>query len=160
MKTISISLSLATLLVASSCSSDSSSKPNLAAAVQGQNLPTLFAALEAADLTATLQGAGDFTLLAPSEAAFAALPDGTLDFLLDPANKQDLVDILTYHVISGKIMSADIAGKTAEVATVQGSNISVNAMNGVMVDNATVVAADIEADNGVIHVIDQVVLPN
>jgi len=79
---------------------------------------------------------------------------------LKPENREQLAAILTYHVVSGKIMSADIAGKTAEVATVQGSNISVNAMNGVMVDNATVVAADIEADNGVIHVIDQVVLPN
>ena len=97
---------------------------------------------------------------APTDEAFAALPEGTVENLLKPENKEQLAAILTYHVVSGKIMSADIAGKTAEVATVQGSNISVNAMNGVMVDNATVVAADIEADNGVIHVIDQVVLPN
>ena len=92
--------------------------------------------------------------------AFAALPAATVEDLLKPENKDQLIAVLTYHVVPGKIMSADIAGKTAEVATVQGSDISVNATNGVMVDSATVVTADIEADNGVIHVIDQVVLPN
>lgn len=160
MKTISISLSLATLLVASSCSSDSSSKPNLAAAVQGQNLPTLFAALEAADLTATLQGAGDFTLLAPSEAAFAALPDGTLDFLLDPANKQDLVDILTYHVIPDRADSSVVA--TLDTApTLFGDNLLLIDQVGqeLFANDARVINADISATNGFLHVIDRVLLP-
>jgi uncharacterized surface protein with fasciclin (FAS1) repeats len=84
---------------------------------------------------------------------------GTVESLLLPENKDKLIAVLTYHVVSGKIMSADIAGKTAEVESVEGSMISVNAMNGVMVDNAHVVVADIETDNGVIHVIDAVILP-
>jgi uncharacterized surface protein with fasciclin (FAS1) repeats len=88
------------------------------------------------------------------------LPDGTVENLLKPENKDQLVAVLTYHVVSGKIMSSDIAGKKAQVATVQGSELAVDATSGVMVDNAMVVAADIEASNGVIHVIDTVVLPN
>ena len=129
-------------------------------AISAGQFETLVAAVQAAGLVDVLKGTGPFTVFAPTDEAFAALPEGTVENLLKPENKDQLAAILTYHVVSGKIMSADIAGKTAEVATVQGSNISVNAMNGVMVDNATVVAADIEADNGVIHVIDQVVLPN
>ena len=99
-------------------------------------------------------------MFAPTDEAFAKLPEGTLDNLLKPENKDQLVAILTYHVVPGKIMSADIAGKKAEVATVQGSKLSVNATDGVKVDKATVVSADIETSNGVIHVIDTVVLPN
>ena len=129
-------------------------------AIAAGQFNTLVAAVQAADLVETLKGDGPFTVFAPTDEAFAALPEGTVESLLKPENKEQLAAILTYHVVSGKIMSADIAGKTAEVATVQGTNISVNAVNGVMVDNATVVAADIEADNGVIHVIDRVVLPN
>ena len=129
-------------------------------AISAGQFGTLVAAVQAADLVDVLKGTGPFTVFAPTDEAFAALPEGTVESLLKPENKDKLAAILTYHVVPGKIMSADIAGKTAEVATVQGSKISVNAMNGVMVDNATVVAADIEADNGVIHVIDQVVLPN
>jgi uncharacterized surface protein with fasciclin (FAS1) repeats len=85
---------------------------------------------------------------------------GTVEDLLKPENKAQLVAVLTYHVVPGKIMSSDIAGKTMDVATVQGGELSVDATDGVKVDNATVVAADIETSNGVIHVIDQVVLPN
>ena len=129
-------------------------------AVAAGQFGTLVAAIQAAGLVDVLKGDGPFTVFAPTDEAFAALPAGTVEDLLKPENKDQLIAVLTYHVVPGKIMSADIAGKTAEVATVQGSNISVNATNGVMVDNATVVAADIEADNGVIHVIDQVVLPN
>ena len=127
-------------------------------AVAAGNFKTLVVALKTADLVNTLKGKGPYTVFAPTDEAFAKIPKADLDALL--ANKEKLSAVLTYHVVPGKIMSTDIAGKTAEVATVQGSNISVNAMNGVMVDNATVVAADIEADNGVIHVIDQVVIPN
>ena len=120
----------------------------------------MVAALQAADLVDVLKGEGPFTVFAPTDEAFAALPEGTVENLLKPENKDQLVAVLTYHVVPGKIMSADIAGKTAEVTTVEGSDISVDATMGVKVDNATVVSADIETDNGVIHVIDQVVLPN
>lgn len=129
-------------------------------AIAAGQFGTLVAAVQAAGLVDILKGDGPFTVFAPTDEAFAALPAGTVENLLKPENKDQLTAILTYHVVPGKIMSADIAGKTAEVTTVQGSDISVNAMNGVMVDNATVVAADIEADNGVIHVIDQVVMPH
>ena len=129
-------------------------------AVSSGQFTTLVAAVQAAGLVDVLKGEGPFTVFAPTDEAFAALPEGTVENLLKPENQDQLIAILTYHVVPGKIMSADIAGKTAEVATVQGSNISVDATNGVKVDNATVVTADIETDNGVIHVIDQVVLPN
>ena len=129
-------------------------------AIAAGQFGTLVAAVQAAGLVDVLKGDGPFTVFAPTDEAFAALPAGTVENLLKPENKDQLTAILTYHVVPGKIMSADIAGKTAEVTTVQGSDISVNAMNGVMVDNATVVAADIEADNGVIHVINQVVMPH
>ena len=121
---------------------------------------TLVAAVKAAGLVDTLKGDGPFTVFAPTDEAFAKLPAGTVENLLKPENKDQLVAVLTYHVVPGKIMSTDIAGKKAEVATVQGSDINVDATNGVMVDGAKVVAADIEASNGVIHVIDTVVLPN
>ena len=129
-------------------------------AIAAGQFETLVAAVQAAGLFEVLKGDGPFTVFAPTDEAFAALPAGTVDNLLKPENKDQLAAVLTYHVVPGKIMSADIAGKTAEVTTVQGSDLSVNATDGVMVDNATVVAADIEADNGVIHVIDQVVLPD
>ena len=129
-------------------------------AVSAGQFTTLVAAVQAAGLVDVLKGEGPFTVFAPTDEAFAALPKGTVENLLKPENKDQLIAVLTYHVVPGKIMSADIAGKTAEVATVQGSTLSVDATNGVKVDNATVVTADIETDNGVIHVIDQVVLPN
>lgn len=128
-------------------------------AVSAGKFNTLVAALKAAGLVDTLKGTGPFTVFAPSDEAFAALPQGTVDSLLLPENKEKLVSILTYHVISGKVMSADIAGKTANVATVQGSEVSIDATNGVTVDGAMVIMADIEASNGVIHVIDKVIMP-
>ncbi|WP_417803905.1 fasciclin domain-containing protein [Thalassospira lucentensis] len=120
---------------------------------------TLVAAVKAAGLVDTLKGDGPFTVFAPTDAAFAKLPDGTVEDLLKPENKDKLVSILTYHVVPGKVMAADIAGKEMMVESVQGDTIDVNAMNGVMVDEATVTKADIEADNGVIHVIDTVIMP-
>ena len=120
---------------------------------------TLVAAVEAADLVTTLKGDGPFTVFAPTDEAFAALPEGTVENLLKPENKEQLISVLTYHVVAGKILSSDIAGTTAMVESVQGSELDVNATNGVTVDGATVVTADIETDNGVIHVIDRVVLP-
>ena len=128
------------------------------AASAGQ-FTTLVAAVQAAGLVDTLKSEGPFTVFAPTDAAFAKLPAGTVEELLLPENKDKLVAVLTYHVVPGKIMSSDIAGKTAMVETVQGSALSVDATNGVMIDNATVTTADIEASNGVIHVIDTVLLP-
>ena len=129
------------------------------AASAGQ-FSTLVAAVKAAGLVETLKGDGPFTVFAPTDEAFAALPDGTVENLLKPENKEQLVAVLTYHVIPGKVMSSDIAGQTAEVETVQGGALSIDATSGVTVDNATVTTADIITSNGVIHVIDKVVLPN
>ncbi|MEO8318122.1 MAG: fasciclin domain-containing protein [Bradyrhizobium sp.] len=128
-------------------------------AVSAGNFKTLVAAVTAAGLVDTLKGKGPFTVFAPTDEAFAKLPAGTVDSLLKPENKAKLVGILTYHVVPGKVMSSEIAGKKAMVKTVQGSEISVDAMNGVMINNAKVIKADIEASNGVIHVIDTVLLP-
>ena len=120
---------------------------------------TLVAAVKAAGLVDTLKGPGPFTVFAPTDAAFAKLPEGTVASLLEPGNRDKLIAILTYHVVPGKIMSSDIAGKEVMVETVQGQSIDVNATKGVMVDAAHVTTADIETSNGVIHVIDTVILP-
>ena len=124
------------------------------------NFKTLVAALKAAGLVDTLKGKGPFTVFAPTDAAFAKLPAGTVENLLKPENKSQLVKILTYHVLSGKVMSTDVATKIIDVKTVQGQTLKVNGgyvitLNGV----STVVIADIVTDNGVIHVIDTVLLP-
>jgi uncharacterized surface protein with fasciclin (FAS1) repeats len=128
-------------------------------AVAAGNFKTLVAAVQAAGLADTLKGAGPFTVFAPTDEAFAKLPAGTVEDLLKPENKAKLVAILTYHVIPGKVMAADIAGKDMMAKSVQGSEIHVMAKSGVMVDEANVVKADIAADNGVIHVIDAVMMP-
>jgi uncharacterized surface protein with fasciclin (FAS1) repeats len=119
---------------------------------------TLLAAAEAAGLVETLKGDGPFTVFAPTDAAFAALPEGTVEELLKPENKETLASILTYHVIAGKVMSTDLTDDM-EAATVNGDTVMIDLDNGVMVDEATVTAADIEATNGVIHVIDKVIMP-
>ncbi len=128
-------------------------------AVSAGQFETLVAAVQAAGLVDTLKGDGPFTVFAPTDEAFAKLPAGTVEDLLKPENKEQLVAVLTYHVVPGKIMSGDIAGQTTMVETVQGGKLSVDATDGVKVDEATVISADIEASNGVIHVIDTVVLP-
>ena len=129
-------------------------------AVGAGSFNTLVAAVQAAGLEETLRGEGPFTVFAPTDEAFAALPAGTVESLLLPENRDQLVAILTYHVITGKVMAADIAGQALAVATVQGANIDVDATGGsVMINDATVVAADVEASNGVIHVIDKVIMP-
>ena len=127
-------------------------------AVGAGDFTTLVAAVEAAGLVDTLKGDGPFTVFAPTDAAFAALPEGTVETLLKPENKDQLVAILTYHVVPGKVMSTDLSDDM-KAATVQGGEITIDLDNGVMVDEATVVTADIEADNGVIHVIDKVIMP-
>ena len=129
-------------------------------AVAADDFNTLVAAVQAADLVDVLKSDGPFTVFAPTDEAFAKLPAGTVENLLKPENKEQLVAVLTYHVVPGKIMSSDIAGNTAMVETVQGGKLTVDATDGVMVDEATVVSADIETTNGVIHVIDTVVIPN
>lgn len=128
-------------------------------AVSAGSFNTLVAAVQAAGLVETLKGDGPFTVFAPTDEAFAALPEGTVETLLLPENKDQLVEILTYHVVPAKVMSGDIAGKRAQVLTVQGDRLSVNAKRGVKVNDAEVVQADIEASNGVIHVVDAVILP-
>ena len=128
-------------------------------AVAAGSFKTLAAALKAADLVETLKGAGPFTVFAPTDEAFAKLPAGTVEDLLKPENKDKLVAILTYHVVPGKVMAADVTGKETMAKSVQGGEIKVNGTNGVMVNDAKVVQADIVADNGVIHVIDAVIMP-
>jgi uncharacterized surface protein with fasciclin (FAS1) repeats len=128
-------------------------------AVAAGSFRTLAAALKAADLVDTLKGKGPFTVFAPTDEAFAKLPAGTLDDLLKPENKAKLAAILTYHVVPGKVMAAQ-AAKLPSAKTVNGESLTIHAMGGtVMVDNATVTTADIACTNGVIHVIDTVVLP-
>ena len=128
-------------------------------AVDAGTFTTLAAALTAADLVGALKGDGPFTVFAPTDDAFAKLPEGTVETLLKPENKDQLVGILTYHVVSGKVPSTDLIGKTLDVATLQGANVSIDATDGVSVNGANVTAADIMASNGVIHVIDTVILP-
>jgi uncharacterized surface protein with fasciclin (FAS1) repeats len=128
-------------------------------AVGAGSFETLVAAVKAAGLVDTLKGTGPFTVFAPTDAAFKALPAGTVEDLLKPENKAKLVKVLTYHVIPGKVMSGDIAGKMMDVKTVEGSDLKIDATSGVMVNKATVTQADIAADNGVIHVIDKVIIP-
>lgn len=128
-------------------------------AVGNADFSTLVAALQAAGLVEALSGDGPFTVFAPTNEAFAQLPAGTLDMLLLPENKDKLVAILTYHVVPGKVMAADVVTLT-EATSLEGDTIAISTEDGsVMVDGANVVATDIEASNGVIHVIDAVIMP-
>lgn len=126
-------------------------------AIQADGFDTLVTALQAADLVETLEGDGPFTVFAPTDDAFAKLPEGTLEALLE--DKERLTSILTYHVVPGRVMAADVV-ELDSAETVNGQTITIRVENGsVMVDNATVVSTDIEASNGVIHVIDSVIMP-
>jgi uncharacterized surface protein with fasciclin (FAS1) repeats len=137
---------------------DGHAKDIVDTAVAAGSFTTLVAAVEAAGLVETLKGEGPFTVFAPTDEAFAALPEGTVETLLMPENKDQLIAVLTYHVVPGKVMSGDLTdGMMA--ATVQGNEITVDLTDGVKIDGANVVTADIEATNGVIHVIDAVILP-
>jgi uncharacterized surface protein with fasciclin (FAS1) repeats len=130
-------------------------------AVAAGQFNTLAAALKAAGLVDTLKGPGPFTVFAPTDDAFKKLPAGTVESLLKPENKDQLVKVLTYHVVPGKVMSSSLSGKKTEVRTVEGGTLEIDASaGGVTVDDAKVVSADVAADNGVIHVIDTVVMPN
>ncbi len=128
-------------------------------AVSAGSFKTLVTAVKAAGLVDTLKGKGPFTVFAPTDEAFSKLPASTLTDLLKPENKDKLKAILTYHVVSGQVMSSDIAGKKLNPKTVQGGTVSIDATNGVKINEASVIQADIKTSNGVIHVIDRVILP-
>lgn len=128
-------------------------------AAGSSNLKTLVAAVKAADLVDTLKGKGPFTVFAPTDAAFAKLPKGTLKSLLLPENKKKLVAILTYHVLPGKITAASLTGKRTAAKTVQGGSLHIDGRDGVKVNTAHVTTADVQASNGVVHIIDKVLLP-
>lgn len=127
-------------------------------AVGTEALSTLVAAVKAAGLVETLQGDGPFTVFAPTNEAFAALPAGTVENLLKPENKDQLIAILTYHVVSGKVMSTDLTDGM-KAATVNGAEVTITTAGGAKVNGANVAAADVVASNGVVHVIDAVILP-
>ncbi len=140
---------------------DTETKGNdiVAVASSAGSFNTLIAAVKAAGLVETLQGPGPFTVFAPTDEAFAKLPKGTVEDLLKPENKEKLIAILTYHVLAGKVLASDV--KTMKAKTVNGQSLDVKVMDGaVTVDKAKVIKTDIAASNGVIHVIDTVVLPN
>ena len=146
----------ATAAIGTSAFADGHSMDIVDTAVSAGSFTTLVAAVEAAGLVETLKGDGPFTVFAPTDAAFAALPKGTVENLL--ADPEALAAILTYHVVAGKVMSGDLSdGMMA--ATVNGANITIGTEGGVTVNDANVVTADVEASNGVIHVIDKVIMP-
>lgn len=129
-------------------------------AVAAGDFTTLAAALQAGGLVGTLKGDGPYTVFAPTDAAFAKLPDGTVEYLLLPENKDELVKILTYHVVAGKVEAVDVV-EMSSATTANGSDVQIRVDEGsVFVNNSKVVATDIQASNGVIHVVDTVILPN
>ncbi|MBZ0123756.1 MAG: fasciclin domain-containing protein [Roseovarius sp.] len=155
-----LALTAATVLSAAAAPAfaDGHGKDIVDTAVAAGSFTTLVAAVQAAGLVDTLKGEGPFTVFAPTDDAFAALPDGTVEDLLKPENKDKLTAILTYHVVPGKVMSSDLSNNMM-AATVQGGEVTIMTDGGVRVDGASVVQADIEASNGVIHVIDGVIMP-
>ena len=167
-KSALVAAALAALLTLSACSSDSDTASEsmteettvgtiVDVASADATFSTLVAAVSAAGLVETLSGTGPFTVFAPTNDAFAALPAGVLDALLLPENKAVLTQILTYHVVAAKVMAADVTD--GDVATVEGQTIKLSTTEGVTVNGALVVAADVAASNGVIHAIDAVILP-
>ena len=174
MKKTIIAIAAASVLLLSACGPDESSSDTTVAAAdetemttevgtivevaQGnEDFSTLVAAITAAGLGEALSGAGPFTVFAPTNAAFEALPAGLLDKLLKPENKDVLTKILTYHVVSAKVMAADVAA--GDVATLEGSTFAITTDGGVKVNTSNVTATDVEASNGVIHIIDSVLVP-
>ena len=138
---------------------DKAAKDIVDTAVSAGQFQTLAAALDAAGLIDTLKGDGPFTVFAPTDEAFAKLPAGTVETLLQPDNREQLIAILTYHVVAGKVEAADVV-KLDQATTVNGADVTITvADSGVQVDSANVIATDIGASNGVIHVIDAVILP-
>lgn len=153
------SLSAALICAISTASFGAEKKDIVDTAVAADGFETLVAAVKAAGLVDTLKGDGPFTVFAPTDEAFAKLPEGTVEDLLKPENKEKLVKILTYHVVPGQVMAADVV-KLSEATTVEGSTIDIKVKKGtVKIDKASVVKADIGCSNGVIHVIDSVLMP-
>ncbi len=169
---MNISKWIATASIAAAVASQAMAAPMKASerdivdtAVSAKNFTTLVAAIKAADLVSTLKGTGPFTVFAPTDAAFRKLEKskpGTIAFLLKPENKEKLAAILTYHVVSGKVMASDVMklADGTEVKTVNGQSLTIHNKHGVKVNNAKVIKADIVCSNGVIHVIDTVLIPN
>lgn len=164
--TAAVTLSVALAGMATSVNADDTAtmKPTteqtiVEVAAGNKSFSTLVAAVKAGGLVETLSGDGPFTVFAPTDEAFAALPDGTVEMLVQPENKDKLVKILTYHVVAGEVMASDVV-KLSEAKTVQGSMVDIEVNNGtVMIDKAKVIKADIDCENGVIHVIDKVLMP-
>ena len=151
---------MATAQAGDQCKAKTHAKSDIVdTAVSADGFNTLVAAVKAADLVGTLKSEGPFTVFAPTDAAFKNLPKGTLEDLLKPENKSKLAAILTYHVVPGKVMAKDVV-KLHEAKTAQGSTVDIKVKDGkVYVDNAQVIKTDINCSNGVIHVIDDVILP-
>ncbi|MEJ8561722.1 fasciclin domain-containing protein [Yoonia sp. GPGPB17] len=146
--------------IAAACAPMMDKEPDIVdIAASNGSFNTLVAAVTAAGLVDTLKSEGPFTVFAPTDEAFAALPAGTVDSLLLPENKDQLTAILTYHVVPGAVTSDQLAGQRLSVATVNGADVHIDGRNGVKVEDANVTTADIIASNGVIHVIDSVLLP-
>ena len=152
-------LVVAALMVAPLSAARAESKDIIDVAAGAGSFNTLVTAVKAAGLVETLKGKGPFTVFAPTDEAFAKLPKGTVENLLKPENKAELAKILTYHVVPSKIMAADIKGKNTSVKSVEGGELMVDATNGVKINDAKVVTADVAASNGVIHSIDTVLMP-
>lgn len=148
----------ATAMLAGAAMAQDAKQDIIDTAVAADDFTTLVAAVQAAGLVDTLKGEGPFTVFAPTDAAFAALPARTVETLLKPENKDQLVSILTYHVVPGAVMSSDLT-EGMMAATVQGANVTFTLDGGAKVDDANITKADIAASNGVIHVIDKVIMP-
>lgn len=153
-----IALTTATLLASAALPAFAADKDIVDTAIGAGNFTTLVAAVQAAGLVDTLKGAGPFTVFAPTDAAFAALPAGTVEDLLKPENKDKLIAILTYHVVPGMVMSKDLT-EGMKAKTVQGGELTITLAGGAKVNGAVISTADIAATNGVIHVVDSVILP-
>jgi len=160
LKTIARAAAFAAILFSTATTAVRASEKDIVdTAVSAGSFSTLVAAVKAAGLVETLKGDGPFTVFAPTDAAFAKLPAGTVENLLKPENRDKLRAVLTYHVVPSNVPSAAIAGKALQVASVQGANISIDATTGIKVNEANVVTPDVTASNGVIHVIDTVIMP-
>jgi uncharacterized surface protein with fasciclin (FAS1) repeats len=159
MRTLLIVTALALAPVGASAMSHGDKADIVDTAVKAGQFNTLATALKAAGLVDTLKGPGPFTVFAPTDAAFAKLPPGVLDQLTKPENKAQLASILTFHVVPGKRTSGEVKGMRADVTTVNGAPLAVDGTSGLKVGDATVTTADIMASNGVIHVIDTVLIP-
>ena len=157
---VKVSIVSAALALSGCAATSTQNNPDIVEVAQSAgSFDTLVAAVGAAGLVDTLKSDGPFTVFAPTDEAFAALPAGTVESLLKPENKDKLTAILTYHVLPGKVMAADLAGKRLRATTVNGKQVHVDGRKGVKVNKSNVVTADIPASNGVIHVIDRVLLP-